>query len=85
MKISKTIGKAASALTVIVILVLFIGLVLSSNARSNFFALGQSLMNAGPIGIVALFFILWNLRGAPSILLKLFKAKGFNSRFWNDL
>jgi hypothetical protein len=42
-------------------------------------------MNAGPIGIVVLFFILWNLRGAPSILLKLFKAKGFNSRFWNDL
>ena len=69
MKIWKTIGKAASALTAIVILVLFIGLVLSSNARSNFFVLGQSLLNAGPIGIVALFFILWNLRGTPSILL----------------
>ena len=85
MKIWKTIGKAASALTAIVILVLFIGLVLSSNARSNFFALGQSLMNAGPIGIVVLLILLWNFKGAPSILLKLFKAKGFNSKFWNDL
>ena len=85
MKIWKTIGKAASALTAIVILVTFIGLVLSSNARSNFFALGQSLMNAGPIGIVVLLILLWYLKGVPSILLKLFKAKGFNSRFWNDL
>ena len=85
MKIWKTIGKAASALTAIVILVTFIGLVLSSNARSNFFALGQSLMNAGPIGIVVLLILLWYSKGVPSILLKLFKAKGFNSKFWNDL
>ena len=85
MKIWKTIGKAASVLTAIVILVIFIGLVLSSNARSNFFALGQSLMNAGPIGIVVLLILLWYLKGVPSILLKLFKAKGFNSKFWNDL
>ena len=85
MKIWKTIGKAASALTAIVILVTFIGLVLSSNARSNFFALGQSLMNAGPIGIVVLLILLWYFKGVPSILLKLLKAKGFNSKFWNDL
>ena len=85
MKIWKTIGKLVSALTAIVILVLFIGLVLSSNVRSNFFALGQSLMNAGPIGIVVLLILLWNFKGAPSILLKLIKAKGFNSKFWNDL
>ena len=69
---------------VMVILILF-GLVLSSNVRSNLFELGESLLSSGPIGIVVLLILLWNLRGTPSTFQKLFKAKGFNSRFWNDL
>ena len=85
MKIWKIIGKVANVLIAILVIIVLFGIVLSSNVRSNFFELGQSLLNAGPIGIGALFFILWNLRGTPSILLKLIKAKGLNSRFWNDL
>ena len=69
---------------VMVILILF-GLVLSSNVRSNLFELGESFMNSGPLGILTLFILLWYLKGTPSTLLKLIKAKGFNSRFWNDL
>ena len=69
---------------VLVILVLF-GIVLSSNVRSNLFELGESLLSSGPIGIVVLLILLWNLRGTPSTFQKLFKAKGLNSRFWNDL
>jgi hypothetical protein len=69
---------------VLVILILF-GLVLSSNVRSNLFELGESLFSSGPVGILTLFILLWYFKETPSILLKLIKAKGFNSRFWNDL
>ena len=69
---------------VLVILILF-GLMLSSNVRSNLFELGESLFSSGPVGILTLFILLWYFKETPSILLKLIKAKGFNSRFWNDL
>ena len=85
MKIWKIIGKVADVLIAILVILVLFGIVLSSNVRSNFFVLGQSLLNAGPIGIVILLILLWYLKGTPSVLLKLIKAKGFNSRFWSDL
>tara|TARA_B100000767_G_scaffold5335_1_gene5092 strand:- start:56 stop:373 length:318 start_codon:yes stop_codon:yes gene_type:complete len=77
--------KAVKMLNAVMVILILFGLVLSSNARSNLFELGESLLNAGLLGILTLFILLWYLKGTPSTLLKLIKAKGFNSRFWNDL
>ena len=77
--------KAVKMLNAVMVILILFGLVLSSNARSNLFELGESLSNAGLLGILSLFILLWYLRGTPSTLLKLIKAKGFNSRFWNNL
>lgn len=85
MEFWKIIGKVASTLSAILVILLFFGIVLSSHVRSNFFAFGELLLSSGPIGILVLFILLWNLKGIPSTFQKLFKAKGFNSRFWNDL
>ena len=85
MEFWKIINKALDTLTVILVILILFGIVLSSNVRSNVSALGENLVSSGPIGILTLFILLWYLKGTPSTLLKLIKAKGFNSRFWNDL
>ena len=77
--------KAVTTLNAVMVTLILFGLVLSSNVRSNLFELGESLFSSGPVGILTLFILLWYFKETPSILLKLIKAKGFNSRFWNDL
>tara|TARA_B100000963_G_scaffold178563_1_gene155205 strand:+ start:16 stop:312 length:297 start_codon:yes stop_codon:yes gene_type:complete len=77
--------KVIKALSSIMVILVLFGLVLSSNIRSNSFELGETLFNSGPIGILVLIILLWNLRGIPSDILKLVKAKSFKSWFWNDL
>ena len=77
--------KAVKTLNAAMVILILFGLAISSNARTNLFELGESLLNAGLLGILTLFILLWYLKGTPSTLLKLIKAKGFNSRFWNDL
>ena len=77
--------KAVRTLNAVMVILILFGLALSSNVRSNLFELVECLLNSVPLGILRLFILLWYLKGTPSTLLKLIKAKGFNSRFWNDL
>jgi len=64
---------------------ILLGIVLSSNIRSNIYALVETLLGSGPIGIIVLISLLWAGRKIPLTIIKFFKAKGLNSRFWNDL
>jgi len=77
--------KVTKMLTAAMVISIPFGLVLSSNVRSNLFELGETLLNSGPIGILVLIILFWNLRGTPSDIQKFFKAKSFKSWFWNDL
>ena len=77
--------KAVRTLNAVMVILILFGLALSSNVRSNLFELVESFLNSGPLGMLTLFILLWYIKGTPSTLLKLIKAKGFNSRFWNDL
>ena len=81
----KNFYKAVRTLNAVMVILILFGLALSSKVRSNLFELGESLLNSGSVGILTLFILLWYLKGTPSTLLKLIKAKGFNSRFWNNL
>ena len=64
---------------------ILLGIVLSSNIRSNIYALVETLLGSGPIGIIVLISLLWAGRKIPLTIIKFFKAKGLNSTFWNDL
>ena len=46
---------------------------------------GENLLSNGLIGIIILIYLLWVGKKIPMTITKLFKAKGLNSRFWNDL
>ena len=81
----KIINKAVDAFSAIVVVVCLFGLVFSSNVRSNLANLVENLFNNGIIGIIILVYILWAFKGFPRTIRILFKAKGLNSKFWNDL
>ena len=81
----KIINKAINAFSAIVVVLCLFGLVFSSNVRTNLANLVENLINNGIIGIIVLVSILWAFKGIPRTIRILFKAKGLNSKFWNDL
>ena len=81
----KIVNKALDTLMAISVILMFFGIILSSNVRNNFLAIGETLLGSGPIGIIVLISLLWAGRKIPLTIIKFFKAKGLNSRFWNDL
>ena len=85
MKFLKIVTKVLDAIIAFLFILTLFGIVLSSNVRSNVYSLGEILLSNGLIGIIILIYFLWIFRKIPTTITKLFKAKGFNSRFWNDL
>ena len=85
MKFLKIVTKVLDAIIAFLFILTLFGIVLSSNVRSNVFLLGETLLSNGLIGIILLIYLLWIGKKIPMTITKLFKAKGFNSRFWNDL
>tara|TARA_B100000482_G_C12430245_1_gene228755 strand:- start:298 stop:555 length:258 start_codon:yes stop_codon:yes gene_type:complete len=85
MKFWKIINKAIDAFLAVVFVLCIFGLVFSSDVRNNLTNLVENLLNNEIIGIIVLLYILWAFKGIPRTIRKLFKAKGLNSKFWNDL
>ncbi len=85
MKFLKIVTKVLDAIIAFLFILTLFGIVLSSNVRSNVYSLGEILLSNGLIGIIILIYFLWIFRKIPTTITKLYKAKGFNSRFWNDL
>ncbi|MDB9973685.1 hypothetical protein OAD83_02105 [Gammaproteobacteria bacterium] len=81
----KIVNKLVDVISAFLATLILLGIVLSSNIRSNVYALGETLLGSGPIGIIVLISLLWTFRKIPSTIIKFFNAKGLNSRFWNDL
>ena len=81
----KIINKIITLLTTVIMMIIFVGLVLSSSVRNNLMDLYGNLYNAGPAGILFAIWLIWSFSAAPKTLKKLFNAKGFNSKFWKDL
>ena len=81
----KIVNKLVDVISAFLATLILLGIVLSSNIRSNIYALGETLLGSGPIGIIVLISLLWAGRKIPLTIIKFSKAKGFNSRFWNDL
>ena len=85
MKFWKIVTKVVDVIIAFLFILALFGIVLSSNIRSNAFALGEILLSNGLIGVIILIYILWIGKKIPTTIIKLFKSKGLNSRFWNDL
>ena len=85
MKFLKIVTKVLDAIIAFLFILTLFGIILSSNVRSNVYSLGEILLSNGLIGIIILIYFLWIFRKIPTTITKLYKAKGFNSRFWNDL
>ena len=85
MEFWKIVNKLVDVISAFLATLILLGIVLSSNIRSNVYALGETLLGSGPIGIIVLISLLWIGRKIPLTIIKFFKAKGLNSRFWNDL
>ena len=85
MEFWKIVNKLVDVISAFLTTLILLGIVLSSNIRSNVYALGETLLGSGPIGIIVLIYLLWIGRKIPLTIIKFFKAKGLNSRFWNDL
>ena len=81
----KIINKISTLLTAILMILILVGLVFSSSVRNNLIDLSENLYDSGPVGILVAIWLIWSFSTTPKILKKLFKAKGFNSKFWKDL
>ena len=85
MKFWKIINKTVDAFSAVLVVLCLFGVVFSSNVRTNLTNLVENLLNNEIIGIIVLVYILWAFKGVPRTIRILFKAKGLNSKFWNDL
>ena len=85
MKFWKIVTKVVDVIIAFLFILALFGIVLSSYIRSNAYALGEILLSNGLIGVIILIYILWIGKKIPMTIIKLFKSKGLNSRFWNDL
>ena len=85
MEFWKIVNKVLDVITAFLFILALFGIVLSSYIRSNAYALGEMLLSNGLIGVIILIYILWIGKKIPMTIIKLFKSKGLNSRFWNDL
>ena len=85
MEFLKIVTKVLDAIIAFLLILTLFGIILSTNVRSNVYALGENLLSNGLIGIIILIYLLWIGKKIPKTITKLFKAKGLNSRFWNDL
>jgi hypothetical protein len=81
----KIINKIITLLTATIMMLILVGLVFSLSVRNNLIALSEDLYNAGPVGVLVAIWLIWSFSTMPKTLKKLFKAKGFNSKFWKDL
>ena len=81
----KIVNKVLDVIIAFLFILALFGIVLSANIRSNVYALGEILLSNGLIGVIILIYFLWIGKKIPMTIIKLFKSKGLNSRFWNDL
>ena len=85
MEFWKIVTKVLDVIIAFLFILILFGIVLSPNVRSNVYALVENLFSNGLIGIIILIYLLWIGKKIPITVTKLFRAKGLNSRFWNDL
>ena len=78
------IKKTINLLSVLIAISVGVGSIFSSSARSNLMTLFDSLSNSGIMGVLVVIWLIWLFLDAPKTIIKIYKAKGINSKFWED-
>ena len=85
MSIYKLITNLVEILNAFILSLIGIGFIFSQNIRDNMESLFMTLWSSGFIGCIVFILIIWLFKNTPKTIKKLFKAKGLNATFWNDL
>ena len=79
------IRKITTLTSTLLIILVLIGSLFSSNIRSNLLALFSTLISNGLIGIIVIISLIWAFRSFPGDIKKLFIAKGNLKKFWDAI
>lgn len=85
MSIYKLISNLVEILNAFILSLIGIGFIFSQNIRDNMQSLFMTLWSYGFIGGIVFISIIWLFKDTPKTIKKLYKAKGLNTNFWNDL
>jgi len=78
------IKKISNLLSALLAISIGAGLIFSSNIRSNLMGLLDSLSSSGVLGLIFAIWLIWFFWDAPKTITKIYKAKGINSKFWEE-
>jgi hypothetical protein len=78
------IKKITNLIIALITIFIVAGLVFSSSARNNLMALLDSLSNSGAMGVVVVISLILSFWSVPKTIVKIYKVKGINSKFWED-
>lgn len=76
--------KISNLLTTLLAMSIGVGLIFSSSVRSNLMSLLNSFSSSGIIGLIVAILLVWFFWDVPKTIIKIYKAKGINSKFWEE-
>ena len=77
------IRKISTLISTLLIVLVLIGSMFSSNIRLNLFSFFSTLLNNGIVGVIVIITLIWVLRSFPSDVKKLLVSKGNLKKFWD--
>ena len=78
-----TIRKISTLISTLLIVIVLIGSLFSSNIRLNLFSFFSTLLNNGIVGVIVIITLVWVFRSFPSDVKKLLVSKGNLKKFWD--
>jgi xanthine/uracil permease len=76
--------KISNLLSTLLAISIGVGLIFSSSVRSNLMSLLDSFSSSGIMGLIVAILLVWFFWDVPKTIIKIYKAKGINSKFWED-
>ena len=77
------IRKISTLISTLLIVLVLIGSLFSSNIRLNLFSFFSTLLNNGIVGVIVIITLIWVFRSFPSDVKKLLVSKGNLKKFWD--
>ena len=78
-----TIRKISTLISTLLIVLVLIGSLFSSNIRLNLFSFFSTFLNNGIVGVIVIITLVWVFRSFPSDVKKLLVSKGNLKKFWD--
>ena len=76
--------KISNLLSTLLAISIGVGLIFPSSVRSNLMGLLDSFSSSGIMGLIVAILLVWFFWDVPKTIIKIYKAKGINSKFWEE-